>query len=141
MSCISNNIRNSRGKFVANNNLNVNFKTYPKCNFMLGNIEGGSEINFDIFEPINDNDMGNISQLSTDITNNISNTYYTVTSANINTTNTTTTITNTYTANATNTILSSTHSYDLNAQIIQNIQGSKQRYEYAKENRANISNI
>ena len=122
MSCISNNIRNSGGKF----------------NFMLGNIEGGSKITFDIFEPINNNDMGNISQFSTDITNNISNTYFTVTSTNINTTNTTTTITNTYNTNDTNTTSSSTHSYDLNAQSIQNIQGSKQRYEYAKENRTNI---
>ena len=124
MSCISNNIRNSRGKY----------------NFMLGNIEGGSKITFDIFEPINNNDMGNISQFSTDITNNISNTYFTVTSTNINTTNTTTTITNTYNTNDTNTTSSSTHSYDLNALNIQNILGYKQRSEYAKENRANILN-
>ena len=69
MYCISNNIRNSREEFVVNNNINVNFKTYPKCNSMIGNIEEGSEVTFDISRPINNNEMGNITKLDYDNTN------------------------------------------------------------------------
>ena len=62
MSCIPNNSENSREEFVANNNLNVNFKTYSTYNSMIGNIEKGTEDTFDIFKLVDNNDMDNFTK-------------------------------------------------------------------------------